>query len=126
MRGLMMAGALAATALAAGLPATAQPGHSCFHVTEWYGWKASDDHTVFLNVGGNRVFRLDMAGSCPLTVGDSRIVSVDRSGSGLVCSPLDLDIHVSQGGGISTGCIVSGMSELTPDQIAALPKNLRP
>jgi hypothetical protein len=127
MRGFMMAAALAVTALAASLPTAAQPGQSCFRVTDWYGWKAADDHTVFLNVGGNRVFRLDMAGSCPLlTLGSSRIVSIDRGGSGLVCSPLDLDLHVSQGGGISTGCIVNGMSELTPDQIAALPKHLRP
>jgi len=127
MRRLMMAGAFAATALAAGLPAAAQPGHSCFHVTDWYGWKAADDHTVFLNIGNNRVFRLDMAGSCPLlTLGSSRIISIDREGSGLVCSPLDLDIHVSQGGGIVTGCIVGGMTELTPAQIAALPKHLRP
>jgi hypothetical protein len=127
MRGLMMAGALAATALAAGLPAAAQPGQSCFHVTDWYGWKAADDHTIYLNVGNNRVFRLDMAASCPLlTTGDARIISIDHEGSGLVCSPLDLDLRVSQGGGIVTGCIVGGMSELTPAQIAALPKHLRP
>jgi uncharacterized protein DUF6491 len=126
MRGLLMAGALAATAAAA-LPAAAQPGRSCFFVNEWYSWKAADDHTIYLNVGNNRVFRVDMAGACPaLTLGDSRIVSIDRSGSGQVCSPIDLDIHVSEGGGITTACIVNGMSELTPDQIAALPKNVRP
>jgi len=125
MRGVLMAGALAAVAAAA-LPAAAQPGR-CFYVNEWYGWKAADDHTIYLNIGNNRVFRVDMAGACPeLTLGDSRIVSIDRSGSGLVCTPLDLDIHVSQGGGITSACIVHGLSELTPDQIAALPKNVRP
>ena len=127
MRGLMMAGVLAATALAAGLPATAKPGQSCFHVTDWYGWKAVDDHTVYLNIGNNSVFRLEMAGACPLlTTGDSKIISVDREGSGLICSPAELDIHVSEGSGIVTECIVGGMSELTPDQISALPKHLRP
>lgn len=127
MRGLLMAGAIAATAFSAALPAAAQPGRSCFYVTEWYGWKAADDHTIYLNVGNNRVFRVDMAGACPaLTLGDARIISIDRGGSGLVCSPLDLDIHVSQGDHITTACIVKGMSELTPDQVAGMPKNMRP
>jgi hypothetical protein len=127
MRTFLLAGALAATALTTALPAAAQPGQSCFRTTEWYGWKAADERTVFLNVGNNRIFRVDMDGACPaLTLGDSRIISIDRAGTGLICTPLDLDIHVSLGGRITTACIVKGLSELTPDQIAAIPKNLRP
>jgi hypothetical protein len=126
MRGLVTAAVLAATMAAAGLPAAAQPGQSCFRVTEWYGWKAPDDHTILLNVGYNRIFRLDVS-SCPaLTIGGTRLVSINHESSGLICSPLDLDIKVSQGGGIATACIVTGMSELTPEQVAALPKHLRP
>jgi hypothetical protein len=29
-------------------------------------------------------------------------------------------------GGMTAGCIVSNMTQLTPDQIAALPKDARP
>ena len=127
MRGLLLAGALMTTALAASAPAQAQPGRSCFYVTQWYGWKAADDHTIYLNVGGNRVFKVDLASACPeILLGSSKIVSIDRGGSGLVCSPLDLDLHVSQGDHITTACIVRGISELSPGEISALPKNVRP
>jgi hypothetical protein len=121
-----MFGALVA-ALGAALPSSAQPGRSCFWVSQWYGWKAADDHTLYLSVGGNRVFRLDMASACPeLTLGSSRLITSDRGGSGLICSPLDLDLRVSQGDHITTACMVGGMSELTPGQVAALPKSARP
>jgi hypothetical protein len=127
MRGFLIAGVLAATTLAAALPAGAQPGRSCFFATQWYGWKAPDDHTVYLNVGNNRVFKVDLAGACPaLTTGDAKIVSIDRGSDGIICSPLDLDLHVSLGDHILTACIVHGLSELTPDQISAIPKNQRP
>ena len=128
MRGLLFAGALATVALAPALPAQAQPkGHSCFYVTQWYGWKAVDDHTLLLNVGGNRVFRLDLAAACPeVELGSSKLITIDRGGSGLVCSPLDLDLHVSQGDHIATACIVRGLRELSPDEVSALPRHLRP
>jgi len=127
MRRFLMASALAGTVLAAALPAAAQPGQSCFYVTQWNGWKAPDDHTLYLNIGNNRVFKVDLAGACPaLTTGDAKIVSIDRGSNGLICSPLDLDLHVSMGDHIVTACIVHGLSELTPDQISTIPKNLRP
>jgi hypothetical protein len=127
MRRLLIASALAAATLTGALPAGAQPGGSCFRTTQWYGWKAPDDHTVYLNIGNNRVFKVDLAGACPaLTTGDAKIVSIDRGSNGLICSPLDLDLHVSMGDHILTACIVHGLSELTPDQISAIPKNQRP
>lgn len=126
MRRQLMAGALAA-ALAAGAtaPALAQPGQSCFFVSQWNGWKAADDHTVYLNVAGNRIYRLDMANSCPeLTFPDSRLITRHHTTS--ICSPLDWDLRVSQGHGFATPCIVKGMTLLTPEQAAALPKSARP
>jgi len=128
IRALLLAGAAAAAALTTVLPVQAQPhGQSCFWVTQWYGWKAADDHTIFINVGNNRVFRLDLANACPeATLGSSKIISIDRGNSGLICSPLDLDLHFSQGDHIATACIVHGISELTPSEVAALPRHLRP
>ena len=127
MRGMVMAGALAATVLTS-LPAQAQPhGQSCFYTNQWTGWKAPDDHTLLLNVGGNRVFRVDLAAPCPeLELGSSRIISIYRGSSGQICSPLEMDIRVSQGDHIAISCIVRGLTELTPAEIAALPRHLRP
>jgi Family of unknown function (DUF6491) len=123
MRKILMAGALAAIALA-GLPANAQaPGQSCFYSNQWTSWKAPDDHTIFLKVG-NRVYRLDLA-SCPtLNMGGATLIT--HSHSTQICSAIDWDLKVRGGGGVTTGCIVSKMTQLTADEIAALPKDARP
>jgi Family of unknown function (DUF6491) len=123
MRKTLMAGALAAIALT-GLPANAQaPGQSCFYSNQWTSWKAPDDHTIFLNVG-RRVYRLDLAGSCPtLNMGGATLIT--HSHSAQICSAIDWNLKV-RSGGITTGCIVSKMTQLTADEIAALPKDARP
>ena len=66
MRKQIVAGALAAAAmLGTAAPALAQ-GQSCFFTTQWRGWKAPDDHTIYINVdNGHRTYRLDLSGSCP-------------------------------------------------------------
>jgi hypothetical protein len=122
MRKYVMAAALAAASLGfvAG-PALAQ-GQSCFYANQWTSWKAPDDHTIFLNVG-NRVFRLDMASSCPTLRQGATLIT--HSHSSQLCSAIDWDLKVRDGG-ITSGCIVAKQTQLTPDQIAALPKEARP
>jgi hypothetical protein len=122
MRKYVMAVALAAAAVGfvAG-PAVAQ-GQSCFYANQWTSWKAPDDHTIYLNVG-NRVFRLDIAGSCPTLRTGATLIT--HSHSAQLCSAIDWDLKV-RSGGMTSGCIVSNQTQLTPDQIAALPKNARP
>lgn len=129
MRRILLSGVFAVATLMPAAPSLAQPhrDRSCFYVNDWHGWKAADDRTLFLNVSGNRVFQLDLASPCPeIQLGSSRIVSVQRGSSGLICTALDLDVHVSQGDHIATSCIVRDMHELTPSEIAALPRHLRP
>jgi hypothetical protein len=122
MRKYIMAAALAAAAVGfATRPSLAQ-GQSCFYPNQWTSWKAPDDHTIYLNVG-NRVFRLDMNGSCP-TLREGAIL-ITHSHSAQLCSAIDWDLKV-RSGDITTGCIVGHQTQLTPDQIAALPKDARP
>jgi hypothetical protein len=122
MRKQFRAAAMAAAALVlAGVPALAQ-AQSCFYANQWTSWKAPDDHTIYLNVG-NRVFRLDIGGSCPALRTGATLIT--HSHSAQLCSAIDWDLKV-RSGGMTTGCIVSNMTQLTPDQIAALPKDARP
>ena len=122
MRKQFRAAAMAAAALVlAGVPALAQ-AQSCFYANQWTSWKAPDDHTIYLNVG-NRVFRLDIGGSCPTLRTGATLIT--HSHSAQLCSAIDWDLKV-RSGGMTTGCIVSNMTQLTPDQIAALPKDARP
>ena len=124
MRNKFMVMTLAATAIGLGAgPALAQGhGQSCIYPNQWTSWKAPDDHTIYLNVG-NRVFRLDIAGSCPtLRTG---AVLITHNHSAQLCSAIDWDLRV-RSGGMTAGCIVSNMTQLTPDQITALPNDARP
>ncbi len=115
--------ALAAMAmLLAGAPAIAK-AQSCFYPNQWTSWKAPDEHTLFLKVG-RRVFRLDIAGSCPALL-DTGATLITRTDATQLCSAIDWNLRV-RGAGVETGCIVSKMSQLTPDQIAALPPSARP
>ncbi len=110
-------------------PAPHPNAQQCFLSRDWSSWKASpDSRTIFLRTGVRDVFRLDLAGACTnLQSPEARLITKIR-GSDWICSPLDLDLSVSDGvaPGFSESCIVKGLSKLTPDQAAALPKNLRP
>lgn len=125
MRRQIMAGALAAAILGLAAPALAQ-GQSCFFVNQWNGWKAADDHTIYLNVsGGHRIFRLDIAGSCPALLDPTSTLITDNH-TDSICTAVDWNLKVRQAPGFAMPCIVSKMTQLTPEQAAALPKNLRP
>ena len=126
MRRQIIAGALAAAAmLGIVAPALAQ-GQSCFFTTQWRGWKAPDDHTIYINVDdGHRIYRLDLSGSCPALLDPTSSLITDNH-TDSICSAIDWNLKVRGGGGITTGCIVSKMTQLTPDEIAALPKDARP
>ena len=126
MRGKLLAGAMiAAATMSLGAVALAQPGQSCFFITQMNGWNAPDDHTIYLNVSGGKIYRLDLAGACPqLHYPGASLVTHNNESS--ICSPLDWDLRVRDSGGFATPCIVKGMTQLTPDQAAALPRSVRP
>jgi hypothetical protein len=126
MRKMFLAGVLAAATIATGQTALAQP-NQCFFESQWQSWKAPNDRTIYLGVTGHKVYRLDLAGSCPeLTWPDARRISRDREGAGSICGPLDFDLKVAEQGGPATPCIVKSMTLMTPDEAAALPRGVRP
>jgi len=128
MRGKLLAAAtlaVATLAASAAAPALAQPGQSCFFINQWDGWKAADARTVYIKVYGNRLYRLDMSGACPeLTFPDAQLIL--RNDTNSICNALDWNLKVSLGHGVTTPCIVGKMTQLTPDEAAALPRGVRP
>lgn len=132
VRYLMGTGMAAAAAftLAAANVAQAQPASSapqCFFPNEWNGWKAtSDSKAIYIRVGVSKIYRLDFANACTdLQQPDAHLITKVR-GSGAYCTALDFDISVSEPHGIATPCIASKLTQLTPEEAAALPRNLRP
>jgi len=127
---LMMAFAVAfpALALSAGVAgADDNSKRSCFFVSQFNNWKAADDKTIYIRVGTNRFFRLDLSTSCRTAMWPDAVMVNTWRGSNSVCSALDWDLRVSQrADGIPEACIVSKMTELTKAEADALPRKVRP
>jgi len=124
-----LAGGLAATAVhaqeAAAAPA-AKPARTCFYLSDWHGWTSPDRDTLYLKVRSKDVYRLDLAhGSSQLQWPGSHLVSVVR-GSDRICSPIDLDLSVSDGYSMSIPIRAKTITKMTPEEIAAIPKKYRP
>ncbi|HEV7383411.1 MAG TPA: hypothetical protein VGN89_00930 [Phenylobacterium sp.] len=123
MKRLVLSG-LAVLAAAAALAAQAQPapGGKCIYTRDLRNHTVGDDHTLYFDVGGRDVYRVTTSDACLAGATSSDpIVLRDRASTGRICDKLDWDISVH-----GARCIVSGMSRLTPDEVKALPKHVKP
>lgn len=110
-------------------PATAQPAqNACFLITQFNGWKAPDTRTIFIRVGLDRFYRLDLANTCSLLAMPNVHLITKTRGPDLVCSAIDWDLSVSESppGNIPEPCIVKKMTLLSPAEAAAIPPKFRP
>lgn len=98
----------------------------CFFRRDWRGGfrVTPDARTIYIRVSGS-VYRLDMAGSYSLLKDPFAVLS-NRDSSSTICTPLDFRLTVSNRTGAKQSPIVKRMTRLTPEQVAALPKKLRP
>lgn len=122
-RALMLA--LVPFALSA-VPALASGG--CFPIRQFDGWRASDAKTVYIRVAQTRYFRLDLGASCGLLTAPGAHLITKTQGSDLVCSGADWDLAVNRDtqGSLPMHCIVKTMTELTPAEADAIPKEFKP
>ena len=119
---LALTGAVSALVLA--LPAAAQPhaDDTCFWTRDLRNHTVADSHTLYFNLAGRAVYRVETSDSCLAGISSTDpIILRDRASTGRICDKTDLDI--SAGG---ARCIVSGMTKLTPDEAAALARRVRP
>ena len=125
--------ALAGTAAAAmigsagaGPQASAKPANQCFYGHDWQGWHATpDSRAIYIRVNINDIWRLDFSSTCP-RLNEPGVHLVTKTVNDLVCSPLDLDLKVSDNQGFATPCIVSGVTKLSEAEAKALPAKLKP
>jgi hypothetical protein len=115
-------------ALAASDPNAKPP--QCFESHNWDGgWTASNDaKTMYIKVLMHDVYRVDLVGACPeLGYPGARIITVFR-GPTQVCSAVDLDMKVSDGGpgAIAAPCLVDRITPMSPAEVKDLPAKLRP
>ena len=121
--GLALAGAGQTFSAEAKAPAVYSP---CFFVTQWGGWKAPDENTLYLGVNMHDVYKVDLSAGSPMLMWpDAHLVSIVR-GSSSICTALDLDLKVADSNGFPEGLIAKSMRKLSKDEVAAIPKKYRP
>ena len=138
-RHFLMVGGIATLVVIAALVATPraakgadEPSKSgslkeCFRFGEVSNWVARDPRTLYFRVYTNRYYRVDLAHECsPLRMPDAHLI-VHSFGPNLICAPVDLNLRAAEGlGDIPEPCFVKGITRLTPDEVAALPKGAKP
>jgi hypothetical protein len=112
-------------------PDMAKPS-SCFSMRDFESWKSPDARTIYIRVGMDRFYRLDLSAPCQeLQMINSHLITKTR-GSDQVCSGLDWDLAVSDStgalghDGFKEACIVKTQTPLSPAEVAQIPKKFRP
>jgi hypothetical protein len=140
--GIAVGTAFLASAGAALADSPAERATPCFYSTQWHGWKSPSPDVIYLGVNMHDVYRVDLsAGSRMLQTPGVHLVSRLR-GSSSICTALDLQLEVADdtgtggrlgggidglgGGGMRQPLIASKLTKLTPEEIAAIPKQFRP
>jgi len=95
----------------------------CFYANDINNYTTEGERTVYLRVGVREIFRLDLMTDCP-ELGFRQDIEFRHVG-GSSSSPIDLTIQFHQPGARRL-CAVSDMRKLSPDEVAALPRRLRP
>ncbi len=99
----------------------------CFFAHDFGNWKAPDDKTIYIRVRAHRTFRLDLARNCPLLGWPGAILVSKFSGSTTVCHPIDWNLEVTDAPDRPPhACIVRAMTELTPEEVSAIPPRFKP
>jgi hypothetical protein len=118
--------ALVAVMLATtGANAAADPrsGKDCFRSNDWDGWSAPGDGDVlYLRVNRHDVYRVDLSPGARVRKDPDRFLINQVRGSDWICSPLDLDLTLSDHHGFREGLIARSIRKLAPAEIAAIPR----
>jgi len=127
------AGAAAATAVLAAQTAppppppptgASLPSGQCILSRDIQSHVVADSHTLLIAVKGD-VYRITVGNNCLATAINNDPIVLQHAGSTFICKPVDLDVTVSRGGAPSH-CITDSLAKLTPEEVAALPKQFRP
>lgn len=115
--------AAAVAALGATLPtAEAQPASGgqtpCFYTSQIENTRMAGDHVLYIRTSARRYYRMDFAGSCDADANGPLIIH-PVTNSGQVCSAIGVDISVRETG---QRCLPTRLTQLSPDEVAQVPK----
>lgn len=121
--------AFAAASLAAPLAhADSARGPGCIDSRKLEAWKSPSPDVIFYRVGANQIYRLDLSsGSNQLKYSDVVLLTGGLTDSIWFCSPQDFHLRVTDSHRtFIEPVIVSSITRLTPDEVAAIPPRYRP
>jgi hypothetical protein len=121
----MLGGLLLAVAAAPAMARSSHHGGQCFLSSNVMSFNAPDDHTVYLRVGVNQIWKLGLMNNCLELPWRLSIGLQATPGDPWICQPVEATI-LSHGAGLPHRCPVISMHHLTPDEVAALPKGVKP
>jgi hypothetical protein len=103
-------------------------GSSCIDSRQLQDWKSPSPNVIYYRVHKNQVFRLDLSsGSNQLQYSDVHLFSNHLTPSPWICTPADWNLRVTDDHHTFTEpLIVSAITQLTPDEIDAIPPQFRP
>lgn len=100
--------------------ATAAPSRDCFNVDSVSGFQTDNDDGIYVTVGANRTYQLEVLGHCP-NVDWTQRVGLRTRGSSFVCTGMDVDLVVPQDGmGPPLRCAVKAVRRLSDAERDAL------
>jgi hypothetical protein len=117
-----LACAAVAYSAAAQTPAPSKPESACFRTRDLRNHTVEGDKTLYFDLSGRSVYRVETSGGCLAGVTSTDpIVMSNQTGTGLICNKMDLNISVR-----GARCIITSLSKMTPQEVAAMPKGVRP
>lgn len=98
--------------------------NQCFRIHDVQNSVQVSETQLNILTNDHRYIRLDTTGRCfDPPFNDYYVLNV--RGADIVCSPIDVDLSAGPPG-FKTPCIVDRLTQLTPAEVAALPKKEKP
>lgn len=105
---------------------TGLPAGQCLRSHDIRNHTILDRDTLLIADRSKSAYRVTMKGGCLAgATSTDPIITRNPPGSDIICKPIDMDIGISRSG-FETQCIVDSIVRLTPEQVAMVPKKLRP
>lgn len=102
------------------------PAGQCFRSSDIRNHTIADRNTLLIDVRGKETYRITMNGGCLAgAISSDPIITRQPPGSSIICKPIDMDIAISRGG-FPSHCIVDSIVKMSPQEVAALPRKLKP
>jgi hypothetical protein len=103
-------------------PGAVLPQGECLRTQDFRNHRILDDRTLLIDVGGKGVYRFTMARSCLKGAVSSDPLTISGVGRSSICKPNDIELGVGRGG----YCFIDSIDRLSADQVAALPRRMKP